>query len=120
MCRHCPKSSCSRSAFTLLEVMLVLAILVAVTAVAWPQIHRAYETVRLRKAADQVQEALARARVQAMSSGLPQVFRFEPNSPRYTITPVQDETASIDSADVSSSSVGQGSSVPTNASGPTM
>jgi len=95
----------SRRAFTLLEVMLVMAILVAVAAVAWPQIHRAYDTVRLRKAADHVQEALSRARVQAMSSGLPQVFRFEPNSPRYTITPVQDETESLDAsaADTSAS-----------------
>src|SRR6266496_1137126 len=72
-------SSSSRRAFTLLEVMLVMAILVAVAAVAWPQIHRAYESVRLRKAADQVQAGLSHARVEAMSSGVTQVFRFEPN-----------------------------------------
>jgi Tfp pilus assembly protein FimT len=107
--------------------MLVMSILVTVAALAWPQIHRAYETVRLRKAADQVQAGLARARVEAMSSGLTQVFRFEPNSPRYTITAYQDDSvsSSLDtSADASSSGGGQasgssGAAAPSPTGGPT-
>lgn len=101
--------------------MLVMGILVAVAAVAWPSITRAYESVRLRKAADQVQAGLARARVEAMSSGVTQVFRFEPNSPRYTITPYQDDSvSSLDTtADTSSSSAGQPSSQPSGTSSPT-
>jgi len=96
-----------------------MGILVAVAAIAWPTITRSYESVRLRKAADQVQTGLGRARVQAMSSGVSQVFRFEPNSPRYTITPYQDDSVSLDSSavDASSSSAGQGSS-PSSSSAP--
>ena len=55
MSRHHHRSSSSRRAFTLLELMLVMGILVAVAAIAWPTITRSYESVRLRKAADQVQ-----------------------------------------------------------------
>jgi len=106
MCRHRHRSPSSRRGFTLMEVMLVMAILIAVAAVAWPQIVRAYDSVRLRKVADQVQEALSRARVQAMSSGMPQVFRFEPSSPRYTIEAYQDDTASGDSSQTDASSSG--------------
>ena len=96
-----------------------MGILVAVAAIAWPTITRSYESVRLRKAADQVQAGLAHARVEAMSSGLTQVFRFEPNSPRYTITPYQDDSVSLDStaADTSSSSTGQSSSQPSGTGG---
>jgi len=98
--------------------MLVMGILVALAAVAWPSITRAYESVRLRKAADQVQAGLARARVEAMSSGVTQVFRFEPNSPRYTITPYQDD--SVSSLDTTvDTSAGQASSQPSGASSPT-
>jgi len=114
MPRYRHLSSSSRRAFTLLEVILVMGILVAVAAVAWPTIHRSYESLRLRKAADQVQAGLSRARVEAMSSGVSQVFRFEPNSPRYTITPYQDDSVSLDAtaADTSNSSAGQGSTTP--------
>jgi prepilin-type N-terminal cleavage/methylation domain-containing protein len=117
MPRYRHLSSSSRRAFTLLEVILVMGILVAVAAVAWPSIHRSYESLRLRKAADQVQAGLSRARVEAMSSGVSQVFRFEPNSPRYTITPYQDDSVSLDAtaADTSNSSAGQGSTTPSNA-----
>lgn len=97
-----------------------MGILVAVAAVAWPTITRSYESVRLRKAADQVQTGLSRARVEAMSSGVSQVFQFEPNSPRYTITPYQDDSvSSLDStaADTSSASAGQSSSQPSSTAG---
>lgn len=112
MSRHRHRSLVSRRAFTLLEVMLVMGILVAVAAIAWPSITRAYESVRLRKAADQVQAGLSHARVEAMSSGVSQVFQFEPNSPRYTITPYQDDSVSLDStaANTSTSSSGVQSS----------
>src|SRR5262245_50934499 len=120
MSSHRHRSSSSRRAFTLLEVMLVMGILVAVAAIAWPSITRAYESVRLRKAADQVQAGLARARVEAMSSGVTQVFRFEPNSPRYTITPYQDDSVSSLDAAADTSSAGQASSQPSGtASSPT-
>jgi len=122
MSRHRHRSSSSHRAFTLLELMLVMGILVAVAAIAWPTITRSDESVRLRKAADQVQTGLSRARVEAMSSGVSQVFRFEPNSPRYTITPYQDDSVSLDStaADTSGSSAGQASSQPSgSANSPT-
>ncbi len=55
-----PKAA-ARGGFTLLELMLVLAILLAVAALAWPVLSRAMAVERLRKAADRVHAEWVRA-----------------------------------------------------------
>ncbi len=82
--------------FTLLEMMLVLAILAAMGAIAWPLITRAYESTKLKNAAEQVQASFGHARVQAMTSGLPQVFHFEANTGNYSVDVWQDGTEAVE------------------------
>ena len=86
-----------RQAFTLLELMLVLGLLVAVMALAWPAIQHAYQGIRLKKTADQVVAAFGHARVLAMSTGVTQVFRFQPGTGQYTKMAMGDDSQGVDS-----------------------
>ena len=74
-----------RKAITLIEVLLVLAVLVMLAAVTWPAMDRPMTDQRLRKAADRVRTAWAKARVDAMSSGNTFVFRCTLESDEFTI-----------------------------------
>jgi prepilin-type N-terminal cleavage/methylation domain-containing protein len=65
-----------RRAFTLLEVMLTLGLLVIVAALAWPAFEKPFAGMRLRKAADQVRAEWATARVEAINSGQPYLFHY--------------------------------------------
>jgi prepilin-type N-terminal cleavage/methylation domain-containing protein len=97
-----------RSAFTLLEMMLVLALMAGMGAMAWPLVSRMYDSVKLRNVAEQIQAAFGHARVQAMTSGLPQVFHFEANTGNYSIDVWQDGTESTEGSSASSSTASGG------------
>ena len=73
--------------YTLFEVLLVMAILVAVGAVAAPIFQQSFEVERLRKGADTLRTAWAKARVQAMSTGQTQVFQFEYSKNQFVVGP---------------------------------
>src|SRR5262249_42166726 len=97
--------SIGRPAFTLVELMLVLAIICVIAAMSWPVLKRTFELGRLKSAAEQVQAAFGHARVDAMNKGVPQVFHFEPGTPQYSIDVWQDDLASTEGdADSSTSS----------------
>ena len=70
---------------TLIELLLVLAILVAITAMAWPALSRPLSNQRLRKAADRVRTEWTRARVKAMTDGVTYVFRYTLYEDGYSI-----------------------------------
>jgi len=70
---------------TLLELLLVLALLAAVSALAWPSLERPLANQRLRKAADLVRAQWATARVEAMESGEAVLFRYTPGGNRYLL-----------------------------------
>lgn len=72
---------------TLVEVLLVLALLVVLAALALPALERPLAGQRLRRAADLVQTEWSHARVEAMSTGRTYVFRFTPASDRYSVQP---------------------------------
>jgi prepilin-type N-terminal cleavage/methylation domain-containing protein len=74
-----------RRGFTLFEVLLVMAILVAVATVAVPIFHKSFEVERLRKAADVLRTAWGKARVQAMTTGQTHVFRFQYETNQYVV-----------------------------------
>ncbi len=86
-----PHSKKARRAVTLLEILLVLAVLVALGAVAWPSLDRSLADQRLRHAADMVRAQWAQAHVRAVSTGTQQRFRTEPGGRRYWIEPIEDE-----------------------------
>ena len=74
-----------RQALTLLEMLLVLCLLSVLVALAWPSLNRPMANQRLRKAADRVRAEWGRARVEAMSSGQTYLFRYVPETDRYSI-----------------------------------
>ena len=65
--------------FTLLEMMLVLAILVAITAVTIPVVEKMYDRHRIRQAATRVRTALNAARYRAVDDGQTLECWFEPD-----------------------------------------
>jgi prepilin-type N-terminal cleavage/methylation domain-containing protein len=79
---------CVRSAFTLLELLLVLTILVVIGSMAIPAFDRMMERQRLRSAADEMRLAWDGAKITAMRTGQAQVFTCELGSNGYLIEPL--------------------------------
>ncbi len=71
---------------TLVEVMLVLALLVVIGAIAAPLMEGAFSHASLQNGGDLVRAAWSRARLAAMESGQTHVFRCELRGSRYLIT----------------------------------
>ena len=69
-----------RQAFTLVEVMLTLCLMVIVAGLAWPVLIGGFANQRLRSAADQIRAEWVAARVEAMDSGRTYLFRYTPDS----------------------------------------
>jgi prepilin-type N-terminal cleavage/methylation domain-containing protein len=103
--------SISRTAFTLVELMMVLAVICVIASMSWPVLKRTFELGRLKSAAEQVQAAFGHARVDAMNKGLPQVFHFEPGTGQYSIEVWQDDLAASTEGDADSSSSSGASSM---------
>ncbi len=66
-----------RRGFTLFELIIVLAIIVAVTAMAAPSMMERVRSGRVQEAAEDVREVLAAARTYAIGTGVDYHFRFE-------------------------------------------
>lgn len=78
-----------------MEVLLVLAVVVAMVAIIWPAIDSSMETDALRQSGDRLRAALSHARVEAMRTGVIQAFRYEPQTGNYLIEPWQDEYSEV-------------------------
>jgi type II secretion system protein H len=77
----------SRRGFTLIEILLVLAIIVVMAAAAAPALRGVMQDAALKHAADTVRIHWTKAHVKAMKTGRIQVFRFEVNGNRFTVQP---------------------------------
>ena len=80
-----PHEGSRRRAFTLLEVLLTMCLLVILAAMAWPALDKPFAVMRLRKAADQIRAEWTTARVEAMNSGQTYLFRYALNENRFRI-----------------------------------
>jgi len=76
-----------RAAVTLVELLLALAILVALASLAAPSMHRAWQRYRVKLAGDQLRAAFTHAHVEAMRTGQIQVMRLELGGDRYAMQP---------------------------------
>ncbi len=88
------KTCCRRRAFTLVELLLTLSLLVIIASLAWPVMDRPLANLRMRKAADKVRTEWVTARVEAMDTGRTCVFRYVPEEGRFIVKPhVRNETS---------------------------
>jgi Tfp pilus assembly protein FimT len=72
---------------TMVELLLVVALLVVVSSLAAPTVTGSFASVRLRRSGDIVIAAWTRARAQAIETGVPYQFRFTPETGDYRIAP---------------------------------
>lgn len=88
-----------RPAFTLLEILVVLAILVMLAGLSMPVWTRVLETQKLRKAGELVRAEFARTRVKAMKEGRIYMLRFQHGQAGYEQSPWYAADDDLESAD---------------------
>jgi prepilin-type N-terminal cleavage/methylation domain-containing protein len=76
-----------KAGFTLLELLLVLAVLVTLAALSWPRMMRYVAENSLKQNVETVRRELAATRIRAIESGLTYQFRFEPMAQAFVILP---------------------------------
>ena len=88
-----------RRAFTLVEVLLTLAIVVIISGLAWVSLQGPFARQRLRSAADAVRSEWCQARVDAMKSGHTYSFRYKVRGSHYHLGPQEaDPSAAVSSS----------------------
>lgn len=86
-------------AFTLLELVLVLAIIAAIGAIAFPAFNGIFERQRLQASAEQIRLALDRARLLAMRTGQAQMFECAPGEGKFSIHPLTQQSDAANSGE---------------------
>lgn len=81
----------SRAAFTMVELLLVLAVLVALVAITWPSFQRLYGDHTLLDGAEQARLQMAATRTRAIESGIAYQFRWEPSGRWFLSLPFEPE-----------------------------
>jgi prepilin-type N-terminal cleavage/methylation domain-containing protein len=79
-------SGARQHGLTLVEVILVLALLVVIGGVSAPLLEGSFSRAGLQNGADMLRGAWGRARLAAMESGSTHVFRYEIRGSRYLIS----------------------------------
>jgi prepilin-type N-terminal cleavage/methylation domain-containing protein len=78
-----------RQAFTILEIILVMAILVIIAGVTYPTLNVMYNQYKVSASCDTVRAALATARGRAIEDGVPYRFAYVPGMSNYRVAPDQ-------------------------------
>ena len=89
----------SRRAFTLIEVMLVLAIIVIIAGLSWTAMQGPLAHSKLLRAADDVRKEWVEARDHAVTTGHTYAFRYMVHGDRYRLGPEDDSSLPESSAD---------------------
>jgi len=91
-----------------MEILLVLALLVAISAIALPALRGPMENQRLRMSGDVVRIQWSHARVKAMESGRTYVFQYQPELGNFKIEPWYLDDDFLESSDVNPAMGGGG------------
>jgi type II secretory pathway pseudopilin PulG len=83
---------------TLLEIIMVLAVMVAVAAMSLPALYGPMEDQRLAKTAELIRAQWTKARVKAIRTGQIHVFRYTVAGDTYVIEPWSGEVDSLEAA----------------------
>ena len=102
-----PSTSSRRKGFTLLELLLVLALIAAVSAMVWPALARPLATQRLKRAAEQVRMQLIKARTQAITTGETYGFTYQPGKNVLRVAAYTNNAAMLESVSTMSQSTSQ-------------
>ena len=94
-------SALARDGYSLMEMLIVLAIMAAMAAFALPSLQGPLDKSRLRSSARQVRAALAKTRSLAIREGTSLVFQFEAGGRNWTIerkgtSPLLQQSATAD------------------------
>lgn len=92
-----------RSAFTVLELILVLTIIVALAGLSWPRVSGFLKREGVMTDVETVRQILDRARVEAIEDGMIYQFRYEPNGKKFVLLPY--ELQSVSNQDEKSTSI---------------
>jgi type II secretion system protein H len=71
--------------FTLMELLIVLAIMVLMAGACWPMLRGVMDKAYLADAAKGLRTVLSQARLDAIDSGVPRQFRFQPGGTQYEL-----------------------------------
>jgi Tfp pilus assembly protein FimT len=96
-----------RGGFTLLEMLLVVAVLMATIGICWPLMQRAYNDLKVRDSAESVRLRLAATRLHAIDAGLTYQFRYEANGRRYVAVPFEPPQSTGGSTDALAREMGE-------------
>lgn len=91
------RSGGSRSGFSLLELLVVVSIIVALSALVAPNVLEMVRKNRVARAAESVREILARCRTFALDAGIDYQFRYESNGQNFVALPMELEPATTNS-----------------------
>jgi prepilin-type N-terminal cleavage/methylation domain-containing protein len=83
-----PKRGAPRG-FTLVELLLVMSMIVVLLGMSYPTLRRSLSSSRLREAAKTMRVQVARARLAAIESGVPQELRFVPGEAVFRMAPAR-------------------------------
>ncbi|MFO7906461.1 MAG: prepilin-type N-terminal cleavage/methylation domain-containing protein [Planctomycetota bacterium] len=92
MLRLSRQDDARRSAFTLLELLIVLVLLAFMVAITWPLLRKPLQRSLTEQAARQLREDLARARLNAIESGRAMAIHYELDGGKYWIAPADTAT----------------------------
>ena len=79
-----------RRGVTLIEMLLVVAILIALAAIAYPTLAAMYGDVKVKAAGDDVRAAWTEARAHAIEDGRPYRFAVQPGTGKFKVAPDAD------------------------------
>ena len=87
------------SGFTLIEVLLALAIIMTLAAVSWTPLLTSWSEHRLKAAAEDVRSVLAGTRIRSLESDTIWQFRYEPGGDKYVRIPYKQTGEESDTLD---------------------
>lgn len=91
MTRSKSQQSGNRNGHSMMEMMIVVTVLAGMASMTWPMLNSPLSKIRLQSAAQEVSSQLAKARLKAMQSGVPQVFRIQMNTGKFQVSAASDD-----------------------------
>ncbi|MBS0204722.1 MAG: prepilin-type N-terminal cleavage/methylation domain-containing protein [Planctomycetes bacterium] len=80
-----------RAGYTMIELLLVLAVVTVIMAVAWPNVMRISSQQQLTDSGERVRSVASSARVHAIDKGLVYQFRYELGGTHFLVVPFERE-----------------------------